>query len=114
MSRFEYSSSIRGYHIYKKHWTPYIGQYLTTTLEPGNKVDKFCVAVCNDNLTVGHIPKEISKIVHFFIKHGGTVTAIITDCKHYYSYEAGGLEIYCFLRFMGNHMLIERLRSILM
>lgn len=60
-------------------------------LEENNPFDKFAVCVLKDEQTVGHIPRELSKIVHFFIKHGGKVIVVITDDKYNYSAVAGGL-----------------------
>ena len=45
-------------------------------------------------IVIAHIPKEISRFVHFFLIHGGTVTAITCSGKYYPSaIPKGGLEI---------------------
>ena len=55
---------IRGYHVYQRIWTPHVGEKATTVREPGNKHDRFAVAVLEDETlcTVGHLPQEISRI----------------------------------------------------
>ena len=36
--------------------------------------DKFAIAlVNNDSVTLGHIPKFMSKLTYFFLKHGGHI-----------------------------------------
>lgn len=37
-------SSVRGYHVYLRVWTPSIGEILSTRIEAGNH-DRFAVAV---------------------------------------------------------------------
>ena len=45
-------------------------------------------------VTVGHIPREISRYVHYFLHEGGSVTGIVTDVHHRLSpIPEGGLEI---------------------
>lgn len=115
MEIFEMASTVRGFHVYHSVWTPFIGEQLNTTLEPNNIADKFAVAAIRSesDIVVGHIPREISKVVFFFLKHGGKVECIVTDDKRYYSEVAGGMEIQCFLRFIGNPLLVQRLRKVL-
>ena len=45
-------------------------------------------------ITVGHIPRELSRGAHYFIKEGGKITAHVR-CTHYKPspIEQGGLEI---------------------
>ena len=44
--------------------------------------DKFAIAlVNNDSVTVGHIPKFMSKLTYFFLKHGGHIKCEITGGK---------------------------------
>ena len=57
--------------------------------------DKFAIALLNnDSVTVGHIPKFISKQAYFFLKHAGHIKSKITDGRKYWKdLEQGGLEI---------------------
>ena len=70
---FKTVSAIRGHHIYKSIWGPETGEILSTKKERNNPHDRFAVAVMKDKLTVGHIPREISKICWFFLHKGGTI-----------------------------------------
>ena len=46
-----------GYHVYKKNWTPSIGDELQGFMEPTNKLDKYAVAVRGkDGDVIGHLP----------------------------------------------------------
>ena len=47
-----------------------------------------------DSVTVGHIPKFMSKLTYFFLKHGGHIKCEITGGEKYSKdLEQGGLEI---------------------
>ncbi len=74
---FEYQSFIIGYHIYQNVWEPNIGERLFV----GNSHDKFAAKVISDGRTVGHMPKEISKVCHSFIKRGGKIVTVVTGRK---------------------------------
>ena len=69
-----FESTVRGHHVYKRMWTPLIGELLQTVAEAGNGHDRFAVAVEKDDDVVGHVPREISKVAWFFIQHGREVT----------------------------------------
>ena len=57
--------------------------------------DKKKLALTNsDSVTVGHLPKFMSKLAHFLVKHDGEIRCVITGSKRYSSdLEQGGLEI---------------------
>ena len=47
--------------------------------EIGNVVDRYAVAAKNDSrITVGHLPRKISRICSIFLMGGGTITATVT------------------------------------
>ena len=52
-------SVLRGYHVYQRRWTPFIGEKATTAREPGNQHDRYAVTVLEDQTlcTIGHIPR---------------------------------------------------------
>ena len=54
---------ICGYHVYQRLWTPIIGEKANTAREPGNKHDRYAIAMLEDQTlcTIGHIPREILK-----------------------------------------------------
>lgn len=64
-------------------------------LEPGNRYDPYCTSLVTKNTEiVGHIPREISRYIHFFLKRGGQVSATVTSTRRHRSpIEQGGLEV---------------------
>ena len=44
---YEVASCIRGFHVYRAVWTPYIGEQLDCALDSENSEDPFAVAVQN-------------------------------------------------------------------
>ena len=62
-------SVVRGHHVYKEVWTPVIGEVLPVFPEPDNPHDKRAVAIFKEGSIVGHVPRELSKIFWFFVKH---------------------------------------------
>ena len=57
--------------------------------------DKYVIALINsESATVADLPKFMSKLAHFFVKHAGKIRCEITGSKRYSSnLEQGGLEI---------------------
>ena len=110
----EWSSYVRGYHEYKDIWSPFVGEMLRLTVEHTNPHDSFAVAVEKDGTAVGHIPKNISRIVSFFLKKDGNVGFCeVTGTK--VNRGAGlGLEIPCVYRLYGHQKYVERLRTLLL
>ena len=56
---FEIDSMVCGYHCYD---TAVIGEELPCKLELSNPEGRFAVAVCQCEITVGHVPRRISSI----------------------------------------------------
>ena len=71
---FVHPASIRGYHVYCSIWEAEADELLSTLQDRGNVHDRFAVAVKKEGLTVGHLPREVSKLCWFFIRRGGTIT----------------------------------------
>ena len=74
-------------HIYNwAQWTAEIGSILTREPEkrPGALVEnRYTIAIISNNQTVGHVPKFLSKLTFFFLKHGGTLTVKVTGERRY-------------------------------
>ena len=66
-----FSSVIRGHHVYKETWTPYLSEELTTNVEEGNLFDRHAIAVLKNGEIVGHMPRTITRFSWFFVKRGG-------------------------------------------
>lgn len=93
-------TGLRGFHVYRSSWKPYVQQKIEFRKEKNNKHDKYAVAgytklpgklaLC----VVGHIPREISRYIWFALIGGATITArvVSTAVKHSPLLQ-GGLEI---------------------
>ena len=55
-------SVIRGHHVFKSIWTPFIGEILPLKVEDGNVHDTHTVAVSKNDNTVGYAPRQLSKV----------------------------------------------------
>lgn len=66
----EWSSFVRGHHIYCEDWTPTIGEILTLKVEPDNSHYEYAVAVMKNSMVVGHVPRPVSRVVPLFAKRG--------------------------------------------
>ena len=62
MTCLEFQSCIRGFHVYKSIWTPFIGETLSCSRETSNLHDPFAVKVLKTDEIVGHLPKRISSM----------------------------------------------------
>ena len=100
---------MRGHHIYKRIWTPSIGEQLSLPAEENNCFDKHAVAVVKDGEVVGHIPRNISRISWYFLKGGGSITAEIVDRRRF----GLGLEVPCIYTFTGPKKMIDKLKRLL-
>ena len=71
-STFQCDSFVRGHHVYMNIWESLVGECLKSRKEPTNEMDKTAVAVIpinsfSEEVVVGHVPKNISKIVFMFL-----------------------------------------------
>ena len=64
---YKFDSVVRGHHIYKYKtvWTPFIDETLQMAQEDTNTHGKNAVTVIKGGCIVGHIPRQISKILSF-------------------------------------------------
>ena len=95
---FAVNSCVHGYHVFKSFWDAPVGSVLSSKHGDDLKYlvhDKYDIALINsESVTVGHLPKFMSKLAHFFVKHAGKIRCEITDSKRYsYNLEQGSLEI---------------------
>ena len=99
---FEVESCIRGHHVYKESWNPFIGEELDCRHELSNPADTYAVATMRDAAVVGHIPRKISAICALFLR-SGTLRSIVSGSRRYSSdLPNGGLEVPCRLIFKGS------------
>ena len=51
---YEKASVVKGHHVYKAVWTPFLGEELSVQPEDHNDHDEHAIAVTRDGRTVGH------------------------------------------------------------
>ena len=103
--QYESEQCVRGYHIYKREWVPFIGEELLCHREIGNISDPYAVAVLKpeSSQVVGHVPRKISAICSLFLDLRGTIDCKITGPRRHSSdLLQGGLEVPCKLIFKGD------------
>lgn len=116
-------SVVRGFHVYQEIWEPEIGEHLEVCIELHNVEDKYAVALKKELpttgtllsmgiVTVGHIPREISKTCWHFIRRDGELSCQITGPRKRSTLLEGGLEVPCIYTFKGKKM-IDKLERIL-
>jgi hypothetical protein len=75
------STAVRGYHVYKDVWFPELAETFHCQQDTNNKHDRYAVSVfvSADALeTVGHLPREISKVCFYFLQHDGSIHGEVT------------------------------------
>ena len=97
---FEFTTVLRGFHVYRSEWKPHLDQFITFKQEFENPHNRFAVAgkaklpakFCT--VTVGHVRREISRHVWYAIKEGAEVSATVKSMSPKPSpLKQGGLEI---------------------
>ena len=66
MDEFTFDSAVRGYHVCQDVWEPAAGEKLHAEQEFHNLMDRFAVKVTKNSKTVGHTPREYSRISWYF------------------------------------------------
>ena len=67
--------------MYKSIWAPAVGETLACEVEFGNIHDPYVVAVRKPGVgessfeTVGHVPRKISALCHYFIRRAGIIVS---------------------------------------
>ena len=111
-----FSAAVRGFHVYREVWNPSESEELTCLYERNNLFDMFAIRTCRteDGITVGHLPREISRPTKFLIDRGAKVVAKLS-ATHYRRSPLfqGGLEIPCEVTVImpgsiKGHILIQR------
>ena len=79
--KVEFSTNIRGHHIYKDSWRPTIGGVLQCRRdETAQRFDKNAVGVFKADELVGHLPRQISTIIaqYLDVSEHNTLTAVVS------------------------------------
>lgn len=117
----KFSSAVRGFHYYQRLWFPREEETLNCYYEQDNAFDLFAIKTeqCDSGTTVGHLPREISRITKFILDRGARITATLTSTNYRRSpLVQGGLEIACEVTVrmpatIKNHMILDRYKELL-
>ena len=75
--------------------------------------DDFAVAVLKNSNTVGHVPREISRVCWYFLhKSGSEMTCIVNGDRRQSEVDGKGLVVLCVYIFKGKQKHLERLISL--
>lgn len=109
MEEFSLDSVIRGHHVYKSIWTPVYDEVLAVRVEEGNGEDHYAVGIYKGAILVGHTPRELSRTLYFFLRHGGSIECTVTGHRKL----GVGLEVPCTYSMSGKGKYIKRLVKLL-
>lgn len=110
VSFFHVESVVHGHHIYKDIWEPIIGERLLISPEEGNEHDRTAVSILKEGQIVGHVPREMARIVFYFLQREGTGGACVIAGRRK---RGRGLEVPCVYEFFGPNQLITKLKCLL-
>ena len=102
-------SVVRGYHVYKDDWSPSVGDEFELEIEELNRQDRYAVAIKVSGDIVGHVPREFSKIVYYFIKNGGRVTGEVRAKRQRSAVHMKGRRSHVYTSF--THQVLLKLKS---
>ena len=98
--RHSFLCGLRGYHEYRRVWTPTVAEELVVQHESHNAYDRYAIAALKllpgtiRPSVIGHLPREISRFTYYIIIHGGRVSCKVIDAHYRRSpLVQGGLEI---------------------
>ena len=113
VASLEWTSFVRGHHIYCHTWTPAIGEFLFLRREPDNEVNNYAVAVIKDGEVVGHIPDAITRVMsQFLLREGHSGSCEITGNRVNRGVQIG-VEVPCVYKLYGRQAYIKRLEELL-
>ena len=81
---FEYESTVRGYHYYRKYLQPQIQQKLVHSYEKDNPYDILALKVADIvlGMIVGHLPMENSRVTKFILNRGARVYPVLKSANY--------------------------------
>ena len=77
--QYSFPCGLRGFHVYKEIWKPKVSAVLTCIHERNNQHGRYAIAATKllpgrlSNVTLGHLPREISRFTRFLISRGADV-----------------------------------------
>jgi len=103
MEMFAFVSAVRGCHIYQDAWKTLIREKLVAKREFDNPMDKHAVKVVLCNKTVGHLPREFSRIGWYFLACSGEISVEVIGRRQHCKQLYGGIP--CQLEFTCSNIL---------
>ena len=97
---YEFTTALRGFHVYRCEWKPYLNQPIEFKRELDNPHDRFAVTgktklpgkLCA--VIVGRVPREISRHVWYVIREGAEFSGMVKSvAPRPFPLLQGGLEI---------------------
>ena len=73
----EITSFVSGHHVYKRIWTPLLGEELVARWNRSNPKDTRAIGVYRQGRLVGHAPREIKDRLFQHLQNGGTIKVIV-------------------------------------
>ena len=73
-------SAVQGHHISKDLWIPTEGEILSCVRETTNP---FAVAVKENSIVVGHVPRKIAAVCSLFLRRRGIISCQIVGARRY-------------------------------
>ena len=68
-----------------------VGEELVVLPEDRNIPDQHAVAVIRDDKIIGHVSRELSRILYYFLEHSGEILCVISGRRKH----GVGLEVPC-------------------
>ena len=69
-----FTAAVRGFHYYRRFWRPKENEKLDCVYKPGNVFDQFAIKPVDERgETVGHLPKEMSRVTKYFLDRGVSI-----------------------------------------
>ena len=91
-----------------------IGEKVVAKREFNNPMDKHALKVVKDDETVGHLPREFSRIAWYFLARSGEISVEVIGRRQHCKQLCGGMEIPCQLEFnCSNKAQMKRLKELL-
>ena len=82
---YRFNMELRGFHVYKAIWDPYVDEEISFEAENDNAYDDFAIAGYAGVTKVGHVPRELRRYFRFAIQHGAIISANVISTQHRHS-----------------------------
>ena len=77
LSSCDHLCVVRGHHVYNESWVPVVGEELQVLREGRNERNRTAVSVEKSGLIVSHYPREMARVVCYYLQREGTAGTCI-------------------------------------